>query len=333
MPFIRTLLKDIDPKELGITNAHEHIVCRPPYWIEHKQDDLLLDDEKKSLLDVLDFKELGGKSIVDATAIDYGRDVEAVVRISKKSNIQFVGTAGFNKSFLWDAAIPKHLKKIIGQQFTTYKEWIEKSTIQELVNFVCEEIEVGLEGTRYKAGQVKFGTAYNSIKPLEIKTLKVACEVHKQTGAPIHSHTEAGTMALEQIELLKAEGIDLSCVTFGHMDRNIDPYYHKKIAESGAFLSFDGLGKNKYGPESNRIAAILYLVKLGYEDQIVLGGDTARKSYYKHYDYGIGLEFLLKKWIPRFLEECTNNDLDGKVLVNKFLIINPARALTFREVK
>ena len=47
----------------------------------------------------MDFKNLGGKTIVDATAIDYGRDVEAVAEISKKTDIQIIGTAGFNKRF------------------------------------------------------------------------------------------------------------------------------------------------------------------------------------------------------------------------------------------
>ena len=78
MSFIRTFNGDIKPEDLGLTYSHEHIVCRPPYWVEHQADDLLLDDKEKSKLDVLDFKNLGGQAIVDATAIDYGRDVKAV---------------------------------------------------------------------------------------------------------------------------------------------------------------------------------------------------------------------------------------------------------------
>src|SRR5699024_4274810 len=103
MTFIRTFDGDISPEELGTTYSHEHIVCRPPYWQARDANDLLLDDLEKSKLDVLDFKVLGGKSIVDATAVDYGRDVKAVKQISEETGIQIVGTAGFNKSFLWSA--------------------------------------------------------------------------------------------------------------------------------------------------------------------------------------------------------------------------------------
>ena len=41
------MLGDIKPEQLGFTYSHEHIVCRPRYWIEHNQDDLLLDDPER----------------------------------------------------------------------------------------------------------------------------------------------------------------------------------------------------------------------------------------------------------------------------------------------
>ncbi|KAF0223505.1 MAG: phosphotriesterase-related [Erysipelotrichaceae bacterium] len=332
MKFIRTFDKDISPDQLGLTNCHEHIVCRPAYWIEKKVDDLLLDDPEKSILDLQDFVRFGGRSIVDATAIDYGRDVNAVYEISKKAGVQVVGTAGFNKSFLWDTKVPAHLKPIIGN-FETYKDWVELSSIEQLVDHVVREVTIGLEGTTIKAGQVKFGTGYNSITPLEEKTIRVIARAHKLTGAPIHSHCEAGTMAIEQMKILLSEDINMSVVSFGHMDRNIDLYYYEKLAETGAYLSFDGLGKNKYGPESARIDAIIALIKMGYENQILLGGDTARKTYYKHYGYyGLGLGWMLETWLPRFVDQCNRAGLDGKQLAQKLLVENPARYLTFREI-
>lgn len=332
MKFIRTLDRDINPEELGITNGHEHIICRPQYWVEKGVDDLLLNDPEASLKDVQDFVHFGGRSIVDATAIDYGRDVSAVYEIAQKANIQVVGTAGFNKSFLWSAKVPDHLKSIIGD-FKTYSDWIEKTSIEELIDHVVREVTIGLEGTNLKAGQVKFGTGYNSITPLEEKTIRVIARAHKVTGAPIHSHTEAGTMALEQMKILQEEGIDMTVVSFGHMDRNIDIYYYEKLAQSGAYLSFDGLGKNKYGPESARIEAIITLIKMGYGNQILLGGDTARKTYYKHYGYyGLGLGWMLETWIPRFIDQCNRSGLNGDKMANKLLVENPARYLTFSEI-
>lgn len=155
MPFIRTMLGDIKPEQLGFTYSHEHIVCRPRYWIEHNQDDLLLDDPEKSCREVELFRQAGGVSIVDATAIDYGRDPAAVRDISKATGVQIIGTAGFNKGFLWNAKMP-------GEE-RTYKEWIDSATEDELTQFIIDEVEVGMQGTGVRAGQVKFGTGYNSI--------------------------------------------------------------------------------------------------------------------------------------------------------------------------
>ncbi|MEK5393922.1 phosphotriesterase [Margalitia sp. FSL K6-0131] len=330
MSFVRTLKGDIQPEELGFTYSHEHIVCRPAYWAERGADDLLLDDKEKSKLDVQDFKNHGGRSIVDATAVDYGRDVQAVKEISDELDIHIVGTAGFNKSFLWDAKIKEELKSIIGN-YNTYAEWIDRASINELTEFVVREVEEGLEGTPFKAGQVKFGTGYNRITPLEEKTLRAVARAHHETKAPMHSHTEAGTMGLEQIELLKSEGVDLQYMSFGHMDRNPDPYYHEQIAKTGAFLSFDGIAKIKYAPESTRIHCILELVKKGYEDQILVSGDTARKTYYKHYDYGLGLEYIIAKWVPRFIDDANRQGFDGENLIRKFFIDNPARCFAFKK--
>ncbi|HHY43117.1 MAG TPA: phosphotriesterase [Thermoanaerobacterales bacterium] len=330
MNFIRTVDGDIKPEELGFTYAHEHIVCIPPYWKERNEDDLLLDDESKSLKDVMDFKKAGGNSIVDATAVDYGRDVKAVKRISQKTGVKIIATAGFNKSFLWDAKLKDNLKPVVGN-YETYGEWIEKATVNELAQYVISEIEEGLEGTNIRGGQLKFGTGYNSISPLEVKTIKAVVIAHKETKAPIHSHTEAGTMALEQIELLKKEGVNLERVSFGHMDRNLDPYYHVQIAKTGAFLCFDGIGKIKYAPESDRINQIIYLVKQGFKDQILISGDTARKSYYKHYNHGLGLEYIIKKWVPRFIDEADKAGLDGESLIKDFFINNPMRCFAFQD--
>ncbi|NGP46464.1 phosphotriesterase [Bacillaceae bacterium SIJ1] len=328
MSFVRTFTGDVPPADLGFTYAHEHIVCRPPYWAERGADDLLLDDPAKSEKDVQDFADLGGKTIVDATAVDYGRDVEAVQKIGQNTHVTFIGTAGFNKSFLWDASIPEHVKPLIGN-YTTFYEWIDQATVNDLADFVIREVEEGLEGTDFRAGQVKFGTGYNRMTALEEKTMKAVAIAHHETKAPVHSHTEAGTLGLEQAEWLRREGVNLSNWSVGHMDRNPDPYYHRQMAKTGAFLSFDGIAKIKYAPESTRIDCILHLVDYGFEEQILISGDTARKTYYRHYDDGLGLRYIIGPWQDRFVAEANERGYDGEALVKKFFIDNPARCMTF----
>ena len=331
-PFVRTMTADIAPEDMGLTYSHEHLICRPPYWVQKKEDDLILDSAPDTERDVVDFMLLGGRTIVDATAIDYGRDVRAVAGIAERTGLRVIATAGFNKSFLWKAPLPEHLKPLTGP-FPTYEEWIDKSTVDELAAHVAAEVNTGLEGTSFRAGQVKLGTGYNSITPLEEKTIYAVAAAHHETKAPVHCHTEAGTMALEQLEILEKEGVDARRVAFGHMDRNLDLYYYEKILSHGSYLCFDGLGKVKYAPESARTAMIIDLCKRGYSDNILISHDLARKSYYRSYGHGIGLRFILAKWMPRFIEEAFAAGLDGRELMDKFLIRNPAGCFTFHAAR
>ena len=315
---------DIRPEELGFTYSHEHIICRPAHWEERNETDLLLDDPQKSEQEVADAKACGVKTIVDATAIDYGRDPQAVCDISVRTGMQIIGTAGFNKGFLWDAKMPGEDR--------TYEEWIDKSSVEELTEFVIKEVTEGMQGTSVRGGQVKFGTGYNSISPLEIKTIRAVCRAHLATGAPVHAHTEAGTMALEQMKYLREEGVDLHNISFGHMDRNPDPYMHLKIADTGAFLCFDGIAKVKYNPESVRIGCILELVRHGYQKQILVSGDTARKSYYHSYGNALGLPYIRQKWVPRLIEEAEAAGINGEKLAEDIFINNPRECFSFKKV-
>src|SRR5699024_10864283 len=98
-----------------------------------------------------------------------------------------------------------------------------------------------------------------------------------------------------------------------------------------AFLSFDGISKIKYAPESDRIKGILELVSKGYEDKILVSGDTARKSYYKHYDYGLGVENIISKWVTRFIDLAYLKSYDVEMLIKKYFIDNPARCYTIKK--
>ncbi len=318
------MMGDIAPEQLGFTYSHEHIVCRPAYWAERGAEDLLLNDPVKSEAEVAACKACGVDTIVDATAIDYGRDPQAVYDIAKRTNMQIIGTAGFNKSFLWSAKMPDENR--------TYNEWIDESSCAQLTDFVVKEVTQGMQGTGIKAGQVKFGTGYNSISPLEIKTIRAVARAHFETGAPIHAHTEAGTMALEQMEYLREEGVNLEHVSFGHMDRNPDHYVHLKIAQTGAYLSFDGIAKIKYNPESVRISCILELAKHGHQKQLLVSGDTARQSYYQSYSHALGMPYIKNNWRLRLIDEANAAGLNGEQLAEDLFINNPRECFSFKKV-
>lgn len=323
MTFVRTVNGDIDPPEMGVTYAHDHIYCVPALWKEKGDADLLLDSPEASQAELEIFARAGGRTIYDATAIDYGRDVGTVRRIAIAAGVQVIATAGFNKAIMWPAVMPG--------QGMTYAQWIASKSRAALADHVRREVVEGMDGTDIKGGVVKFGTGYNTMSEAEIKVLLAVLDAHKETGAPIHSHTELGTMALEQLELLRQEGVDPARLTIAHLDRNPDPWLHRKVAETGAFFSFDGITRVKYYSEDVRTRCILDLVRRGHEDQIMIGGDIARRTMFASYgEGGLGMGFILEKWVPRFIEEAGEAGFDGERLIHKFMVANPQRAFAFK---
>ena len=322
MAFARTVNGDIDVNELGVTYAHDHIYCIPALWKEKGDTDLLLDSPEASQAELELFRNAGGRTIYDATAIDYGRDVGTVRRIANAAGVQIIATAGFNKSIMWPTQMPG--------QGVTYRQFIETRTRAELAAHVVREVTEGMDGTDAKGGVVKFGTGYNMMDDLEIKVMRAVLDAHKETGAPVHSHTELGTMPLEQLDILHEEGVDPARLTIAHLDRNPDPWLHRKVAQTGAFLSFDGITRAKYYSEDVRTRCILDLVRWGHQDQVLIGGDIARRSMFKSYGKGgLGMGFILEKWGPRFIEEAGEAGFDGAALIHRFMVENPRKAFAF----
>jgi 5-phospho-D-xylono-1,4-lactonase len=322
MTFVRTLTGDVTPESLGVMYAHDHLFCVPPLWKEKRLDDFLIDDLEASIADVELFKAAGGRAVYDATAIDYGRDPTALKAIADRTGITIIATAGFNKAVMWPGQMPG--------QGCTFQQWIDARDRRAIRDHVVREITEGLDGTALRGGVAKFGTGYNTIGVAEDKVMRAVLDAHKETGAPLHSHTEMGTLILEQLAIVKAEEVDPTRLTIAHVDRNPDPWVHAKAAATGAFLCFDGISRIKYHPESVLIDCILKLVRRGHERQILIGGDIARRTMYRNYgEGGLGLGYILESWVPRFIEEAGEAGFDGSKLIRTFMVENPQRAFAF----
>jgi len=117
MSFVRTLTGDIAPADLGVTYAHDHLYCVPPFWKEKGDVDLIIDDIEASIKDVELFKSAGGQSIYDATTLDYGRDPVALRTISERTGIRIIiarrtmyrnyGEGGLGLAYILKSWVPR----------------------------------------------------------------------------------------------------------------------------------------------------------------------------------------------------------------------------------
>ena len=302
-PYIMTALGPIDPESAGFTLPHEHVFCQPP---EVGDPDLLLDDPARSLAELEDAAVNGIRTIVDMTTADYGRSVDAIRWMSQRSPVHLVIATGHHKDL---HAAP----------------WLGDKTVDEIAATTIAELSDGIDGTDIRAGVIKAGTSLNAISDLEERVLKSAARSHLATGAPISTHTEKGTMALEQIAILTDELADPARIIIGHLDFALDRDYLLDVLATGVFVSFDQFSKTRYGSDEARAEMLLQLASSGHLSQLLVSGDLARKASLLSYGGTTGYRFLAER-VPLLLMEAGFAATD----VRTMMVDNPSRAFAIR---
>ncbi len=310
---IRTVLGDIPPDRLGVTHAHEHTIILPGES-SRLNPSLLLDSPEKTTAELLDFKASGGMSVVDAQPIGVERSPRLMQEVSRYSGVNIIACTGFHRPC-----------------FYPENHFLRTDSAERLAGRIEREIVSGMiddttgEATDIKAGLIKFTSEYHYVPPLSQKAAEAAAIAQHKTGATILTHTEMGTCGLEQIELAGRYGVKPSRMVLSHLDRNPDPYLHKEIASTGAFLVYDGIARTKYWPDSTILDLLLEMIDSGYDSRIMLAMDAATRTTWTHYGYGPGLTYLLKTFIPRLRQAgATQEEVD------LLLLVNPAKALALQ---
>lgn len=316
MGKIRTILGDINPEKMGVTNYHDHLITIGGGEVRVDKD-LELDSLENAIQAMHKYKRAGGTTFVDMNPIDCGRHIEYLVQISEKTGVNIIACTGFQRGIYYEGT-----------------HWVYKYPVETIAELITQEITEGIEINNYngpivmrskaRAGVIKIGTEYNHIQPVEKRMIEAAAIAHKNTGAPISSHTERGTMGHEQLDLLEGFGVKPDRVILGHVDRNPDIVYHKELAARGAYLGYDGPSRIKYWPDSTIIELIVEMVEAGYGKQILLGGDNGRRSYWPEYGGGPGHCYILEKFVPRLKKAGLSSDE-----IDDILIHNPARIFQF----
>jgi 5-phospho-D-xylono-1,4-lactonase len=307
MGVMRTVRGDVDVSEAGYVDAHEHLVAHATPQLAESDPDLLLDRPDAVRPDIAAFAAAGGGTIVEMTTIDYGRDLPAVRALAAETGVHVVAATGFNKG-TYCRAFCEH-----------------ESALKLASDQICDVSEHG-------CGVVKFATSLDTVEPWEQTALEAAARTHHETGCPIFTHTEAGTMAEEQLDRLAHVGVAPDAVVLGHLDRNGDLETHLRLADRGAFISYDQLPKPKYAAERARaIDHIAALAERGLDGHIVVGGDLARRSYFSGWGGGPGLGYLVETFRRSLIAALDERGLAGERIAENVLRHNPARALCVRD--
>jgi phosphotriesterase-related protein len=302
MKTVPTTLGPWPVAELGRINAHDHVIIDGGLTVL-KEPDFRLDDVNKAIEEIGYWQQAGGGAIVDTMPFGCGRNVDKLVAVSEATGIPIIVPTGFQKSSYY---LPDHW------QHSYDEESIARLLQAELVEGADRNGYEGpvIDRSPIKAGFVKVAGDYQVVKPTTRKLIRAAGRAHSATGAPVLVHTEMGTAADQLLGLLEDAGVPPNRVMLSHIDRNPDLRLHQDLARRGAFLQYDTPGRIKYQPETVVIDLMRRLFADGLGSQLLLGGDTARRSYWKAYGGGPGFDYLLAVFTPRLLREgFTEEDL------------------------
>ena len=284
----------ISSDDLGKTLVHEHFACGYPGF----QGDSLGPYDREAVvktgLEVAEkVKAHGVETVIDATPNECGRDVEALKEISERAELQIVCSTGYYYEGEGATAYFK-FRKALG------------SAPPEIEELMMTELTEGVGKTGVKAGVIKLATSKDVITPYEEMFFKAGAKAQQETGAPIITHTQEGTMGPEQAELLVGEGADPGRVMVGHMDGNTDVSYHMATLAHGVNIAFDRFGIQVLvgAPmDREREACLIGLLGMGYEDRIMLSHDTVNLWLGRPLVMPDEVVKLLENWHPTHLFE------------------------------
>lgn len=260
MALVNTVRGPIDTSQLGFTLMHEHIVLQSTGLKENWPE--AFDRDRAVRLSVQRLQEArsaGVDTIVDLTTMDNGRDIPLIAEIVQQVEIQVIVATG-----LW---------RLIPRFFS------DKSPDVAASLFV-RDITEGMQGTTIKASIIKNASDDRTVAGPQDLAFRAAARAHRQTGAPISTHTDtANQSGLDQQRVYAEEGVDLTRVIIGHSGDTEDLDYLKRLLDRGSYLGMDRFGLDKFGPMKlletpARVRIVAELCKQGYADRLVLSHDA-----------------------------------------------------------
>lgn len=316
--MIPTVRGDIDAADLGTTLMHEHVFVLnteiernyPGRWNEQER----RADAVRKLERAYD---LGVRTIVDLTVLGLGRDVRRVAEVAAEVRMQIVVATGL---YTYDD-VPMFFK------FRGPGKLVDGPEL--LTEFFVKDLTVGIADTGIRAGVIKCATDESGLTPGVERVLVAAAHAHRETGAPISTHTHAGTRrGLDQQDVFRKQGVDLERVVIGHSGDTTDLGYLRTMMEAGSYLGMDRFGLDLMLSFEDRVRTVAALCAEGYAEKMVLSHDA---SCFTHNFDVADKERLMPNWHYNHLHEDvlpalrTHGVTESQI--ETMLVTNPARIL------
>ena len=307
-PQVNTVLGVRSPRALGMTLMHEHVLVDFVGADKVSPQRYNADEVFQTALPHLkSLRTAGCRTLVECTPAYLGRDVNLLKRLASASGLLIVTNTGF-----YGAANDKYVPALAREE-----------SAQQLADRWIREFQDGIDGTGIRPGIIKIGVDPGPLSEIDAKLVRAAAKTHLQTGLTIASHTGNGVAALEELEILKQEGVHPGVFIWVHAQTESDVQVHLKAAQEGCWVEFDGISE---ASAEKHLQLIKGMIDQGFSDRVLISQDAGwyhvgepKGGNYRSYT------FAFANFVPLMRRAGVSTGH-----IRALLIDNPRKALTLQ---
>ncbi|MFJ5716017.1 phosphotriesterase [Neobacillus sp. NPDC093127] len=316
---VRTVLGPVPAQELGVVLIHETLLSVFPgaqYAPEIDMDRSKIFEELKR--ELTEFRRLGGKTIVDASGMFHGRDVQLYRTLSRTTGVHIIASTGLGP------------EPMLSGYFTTPQKnpptpWSAEQFSGLFTKEVLEGIVIPRVERSSSAGLVTSIATRSGITEVETGLFRGSAQTALATGVPVS--VQYGADATGDLEILLGEGVAENRIIIGGLDR-LDAVRRKEafaVAKRGAYVAIDHVGwspSEGFVNDEERVKLVAKLLAEGLGDRVLISTNAIGVAK-GHETKGLGYDYLLTKFVPMLQDAGVTREQ-----IRLLLEENPARVLT-----
>lgn len=332
---IHTVLGPIEPDQLGPTSIHEHLLSDLRLWAKEPKElppegiamgpelrsylawnalslpeNLVLHDAEVAAEELAHVVPAGGSAVVELTLRGFGRRIEELPEISRRSGVHIcVGSGEYVDETMTDE--------------------IRAADVDARTEALITELTDGIDGSGILPAIIgEVGTSW-PVTDAEWRSIRAAARAGIETGAAVYTHQSfRGQSGVPVLEALLDEGLAPERIVIGHLDELFDKGYHRAVAQSGAYLAYDTFGSDFYygstamrnPTDAERLEMVEWLFSEGHGSQLVIGADLWTQANLRR-NGGNGYDHLFRRIGPAIAA------MFGQDAADQILIHSPRRLL------
>ena len=318
-PTVNTVLGPVPASELGVVAVHEALLSVVP-GAQYAPD---ISMDRAEIFAILagklhDFRDHGGKTIVDSTGMFHGRDLKLYEALSRSTGVHIIASTGMGP------------EETLGGYFLTPQTnpptpWPAEKFADLFSKEITEGMVVPRVERRAAAGLVTTTADRAGMTPTEESLFRGAARTALNTGVPLS--IRFGADALHDLDIVLDEQLPGDRVLVGGLDRRDAAGAAFEVAGRGAFIGLDHVGLNDhadYLTDNERAELVLKLVAAGHVDRIILSGNSIGVAKGQP-DYDLPFSHVVSTFVP-FLQAQGLSETDARRIVAD----NPRNLLAVR---